>query len=111
MILVRVRYSLSRDRLRDSDAGLKDPGPPMPLLPPPRGSAFTGIVTEGYDEHSSANEAQEHPQTAESLRLSLRRDGKRCESSSVSDVDDSHQLRRFGVAPIRAALRRRGGER
>ncbi|KAM3625856.1 uncharacterized protein V6R79_018672 [Siganus canaliculatus] len=52
MILVRVRYSLSRDRLRDSDAGLRDPGPPMLLLPPappPRGSAFTGIITEGYD--------------------------------------------------------------
>lgn len=51
MILVRVRYSLSRDSLRDSDAGLRDPGPPMPLLPP-RGSAFTGIVTEC---HCSAN--------------------------------------------------------
>ena len=58
MILVRVRYSLSRDRLRDSDAGLRDPGPLMALLPPPRGNAFTGIVTEGYDRHSDTSKAQ-----------------------------------------------------
>lgn len=45
MILVRVRYSLSRDRLRDSEAGLREPGPLMPPLPPLRGSAFNGIVT------------------------------------------------------------------
>lgn len=45
MILVRVRYSLSRDRLRDKDAGLREPGP-VTLLPP-RGSAFTrGMVTD-----------------------------------------------------------------
>lgn len=51
MIRVRVRNSLSRDRLRDSDAGLRDPGPAaaIPLLPP-RGSAFTGIVRGGGDE-------------------------------------------------------------
>lgn len=51
MILVRVRYSLRRERLRDSDAGLREPGPPMPLLlPPPRGNAFTGIVTGWNDK-------------------------------------------------------------
>lgn len=54
MILVRVRYSLRRDRLRDSDAGLRDPGAPMP----PRWSAFTGIVTEGYDAHAAAQKGQ-----------------------------------------------------
>lgn len=94
MILVRVRYSLSRDRLRDSDAGLREPGPPMPLLPPPRGSAFTGIVTEGYDKYGSTDEGQYHPQTAEPLCVSLQRAGTRRSSRSVSDVDDFHQLRR-----------------
>lgn len=49
MILVRVRYSLSRDRLRDSDAGLKEPGPPTALLPAPRDSAFSGMVEEQSD--------------------------------------------------------------
>lgn len=38
MIRVLVRYSLSLDKLRDSDAGLREPVPP-------RGSAFNGIVT------------------------------------------------------------------
>lgn len=49
MILVRVRYSLSRDRLRDSDAGLKEPAPPTALLPALRDSAFSGMVTERCD--------------------------------------------------------------
>lgn len=44
MILVRVRYSLSRDRLRDSDAGLKEPGAPTAA---PRDSAC--MVTERCD--------------------------------------------------------------
>lgn len=44
MIRVRVRYSLSRDRLRDSDAGLKEPGAPTAA---PRDSAC--MVTERCD--------------------------------------------------------------
>lgn len=117
MIRVRVRYSLSRDKLRDSDAGLRDPGPPMPLLPP-RGSAFTGIVTQRYDqpderqmqlcpkEDNNIHRSNNNKKTAESACLFGAM--VNCNSRSMSDVDDLHELR---CSPIRDALRRMGGER
>ncbi|CAB1435809.1 unnamed protein product [Pleuronectes platessa] len=103
MIRVRVRCSLSRDRLRDSDAGLRDPGPLRPPLL--RGSALNGIVTDGKER----TKLQQRSRITSTLQRAAGASacgelGKLGNSPSVSDL---HQLRGSGVAPIRDALRRR----
>lgn len=102
MIRVRVRFSRSRDRLRDSDAGLRDPGPPMP---PPRGSALTGMVTAG----SESTKAGDRRRTKASKRGCAER-GVAAASSGIR-VRGGRAPSIIPRAPIKDALRLMGGER